>query len=122
MRLHRSAVGDGWYVAASNPINPFGMTFGTDPANPNDPNGGYDFSTRLSGLGTRLHTYDTQNVQINTGLRGAFGQSSWNWDASVDYGHANRGQRDYNEVNIAAFQAAINNGVNIFDQANQPSA
>ena len=28
-------------------------------------------------------------------------------------------QRDYNEVNIADFQAAINSGVNIFDQANQ---
>jgi outer membrane receptor protein involved in Fe transport len=116
-----SANGDGWYVAASNPINPFGVTFGTDPANPTDPNSGYGFNTRLTGAGNRLHTYDTKNVQINTGLRGAFGQSSWNWDASIDYGHSNRVQRDYNELNIAAFQAAINSGVNIFDQANQPS-
>ncbi|MFA6232325.1 MAG: TonB-dependent receptor [Rhodanobacter sp.] len=116
-----SANDDGWYVAASNPINPFGVTFGTDPANPNDPNGGYGFNTRLTGAGNRLHTFDTKNVQINTGLRGAFGQSTWNWDASIDYGHANRVQRDYNELNIAAFQAAINSGVNIFDQANQPS-
>ncbi len=116
-----AANSDGWYVAASNPINPFGVTFGTDPANPTDPNGGYGFNTRLTGAGTRLHTFDTQNVQINTGLRGAFGQSSWNWDASLDYGHSNRVQRDYNELNIAAFQAAINSGVNIFDQANQPA-
>ncbi len=112
---------DGWYVAASNPINPFGVTFGTDPANPPGQAQGYGFNTRLTGAGTRLHTYDTQNVQINTGLRGAFGQSSWNWDASLDYGHSNRVQRDYNELNIAAFQAAINSGVNIFDQANQPA-
>ncbi len=112
---------DGWYVAASNPINPFGVTFGTDPANPVGQAQGYGFNTRLTGAGTRLHTYDTQNVQINTGLRGAFGQSSWNWDASLDYGHSNRVQRDYNELNIAAFQAAINSGVNIFDQANQPA-
>lgn len=113
--------GDGWYVAASNPINPFGVTFGTDPANPTDPNGGYGFNLRLTGAGNRLHTYDTQNVQINTGLRGQFGQSSWNWDATINYGHANRVQRNYNELNIADFQAAINSGVNIFDQANQPA-
>ncbi|MDE2248644.1 MAG: TonB-dependent receptor [Xanthomonadaceae bacterium] len=116
-----AANSDGWYVAANNPINPFGVTFGTNPANPTDPNGGYGFNTRLTGAGTRLHTYDTNNVQINTGLRGAFGQSSWNWDASIDYGHSNRVQRDYNELNIAAFQALINSGANIFDQANQPA-
>ncbi len=113
---------DGWYVSKDNPINPFGVTFGTDPANPNDPMSGYGFNTRLTGLGTRLHTYSTKNVQINTGLRGTFGQSSWAWDASIDYGHANRLQRDYNEVNIADFQAAINSGVNVFDQANQTAA
>ncbi|MEP7186769.1 MAG: TonB-dependent receptor [Rhodanobacter sp.] len=113
--------GDGWYVAASNPINPFGVTFGTDPANPTDPNGGYGFNLRLTGAGNRLHTFDTQNQQINTGLRGAFGQSSWNWDATLNYGHAKRVQRNYNELNIAQFQTAINSGVNIFDQANQPA-
>ena len=117
-----SANGDGWYVSASNPINPFGVTFGTDPANPTDPNGGYNFNTRLTGAGTRLHTFDTQNMQINTGLRGAFGQSNWNWDAILNYGHSRRVQRNYNEVNIADFQAAINSGVNIFDQANQGAA
>lgn len=113
---------DGWYVSKNNPINPFGVTFGTDPADPNDPDSGYAFNTRLTGVGTRLHTYDTKNVQVNTGLRGAFGDSSWSWTATVDYAHANRLQRDYNEVNIADFQAAINSGVNIFDQANQTEA
>jgi len=117
-----AANSDGWYVSASNPINPFGVTFGTDPANPNDPNGGYGFNTRLTGAGTRLHAFDTMNVQINTGLRGSFGQSSWNWDAILNYGHANRRQRDYNEINIAAFQNAINNGANIFDQAHAGAA
>lgn len=116
-----AANSDGWYVAASNPINPFGVTFGTDPANPTDPNGGYGFNLRLTGAGNRLHTFDTQNQQINTGLRGAFGQSSWNWDATFNYGHAKRVQRNYNELNIAQFQTAINSGVNIFDQANQPA-
>ncbi|KZC42096.1 MULTISPECIES: TonB-dependent receptor plug domain-containing protein [Rhodanobacter] len=117
-----SANSDGWYVLASNPINPFGVTFGTDPAHPGAPGTGYGFNTRLTGLGTRLHTYTTSNVQINTGLRGTFGQSTWSWDATLNYGHANRVQRDYNEVNIADFQAAINSGVNIFDQAHQTAA
>ncbi|WP_243048028.1 TonB-dependent receptor [Dyella sp. RRB7] len=106
-----TSVSDGWTVAANNPINPFGVTFG----NPN--NGGNFFSTRLTGLGNRLHTYTTTNEQINTGLRGNFGQSTWIWDASIDYGHSHRVQTDYNEVNIPDFQAAINAGANIFDQA-----
>ena len=111
-----TGVGDGWSVLASNPINPFGVTFSANTI-PGDPNSGYGFNTRLTGLGTRLHTFTTDNAQINTGLRGAFGNTSWTWDASVDYGHTDREQRDYNEVNVAAFQNAINNGVNIFDQA-----
>ncbi|HKR76659.1 MAG TPA: TonB-dependent receptor [Rhodanobacter sp.] len=111
-----TGVGDGWHVLSSNPINPFGVTFSANGI-PGDPNSGYAFSTRLTGLGTRLHTFTTTNAQIMTGLRGNFGQSSWTWDAIIDYGHHNRIQRDYNEVNIAAFQAAIDSGVNIFNQA-----
>ncbi|WP_267224710.1 TonB-dependent receptor domain-containing protein [Dyella silvae] len=104
-------VTDGWSVAANNPINPFGVTF----SNPNS--GGNFMGTRLTGLGTRLHTFTTTNEQINTGLRGNFGQSTWIWDASIDYGHSHRVQTDYNEVNVPAFQAAINSGANIFNQA-----
>jgi iron complex outermembrane recepter protein len=105
---------DGWYVAANNPINPFGVTFGNPPGYTGT---SYVINTRLTGLGTRLHTFDTDNLQINTGLRGHFGQSSWLWDASLDYGYTNRKQVDYNEVNVADLQAVINAGGNIFDQA-----
>lgn len=115
-----TSVNDGWHVLASNPNNPFGVTFspGTlvDPNAPNAPSG-YAFGTRLTGLGTRLHTFTTENQQINAGLRGAFGQSSWIWDASIDYGHSRRVQTNYNEVNVPAFQAAIDGGANIFNQA-----
>src|SRR6185437_9571106 len=111
-----TGVGDGWHVLSSNPINPFGVTFSANGI-PGDPNSGYAFNTRLTGLGTRLHTFTTTNAQVMTGLRGNFGQSSWTWDAIIDYGHHNRIQRDYNEVNIAAFQAAIDSGVNVFNQA-----
>ncbi|WP_199100639.1 TonB-dependent receptor [Dyella sp. ASV21] len=112
-----TGVGDGWQVLASNPNNPFGVTFSQNQIN-GDPNSGYPFSTRLTGLGTRLHTFTTDNEQINTGLRGNFGQqTTWIWDASIDYGHSRRVQTNYNEVNVPAFQAAIDAGANIFNQA-----
>jgi iron complex outermembrane receptor protein len=106
---------DGWHLLASNPINPFGVTFGNVAG---DPNSGYLLAERLTGLGTRVHSFTTTNLQTNTGLRGNFGQSSWSWNASIDYGYSKRVQSDTNEVNIADFQAALDNGANIFDQAN----
>ena len=115
-----TGVGDGWHVLASNPNNPFGVTFSqgalVDPAAPGA-DSGYPFNVRLTGLGTRLHTFTTNNEEINSGLRGNFGQSTWSWDASFDYGHTRRIQTNYNEVNVPAFQAAIDAGANIFDQS-----
>ena len=110
-----TGVGDGFYILASNPINPFGVTFSTGTIG-DAATSGYGFNTRLTGLGTRLHTFTTDNQQINTGLRGSFGESTWTWDASVDYGHVNREQVDLNEINLASLQTAINNGANIFQQ------
>ncbi|MFC4528861.1 TonB-dependent receptor [Dyella halodurans] len=111
-----TSTADGWVVPSTNPNNPFGVTFSANSI-PGDPNSGYPFSTRLTGLGTRLHTFVTDNQQVNTGLRGAFGNSTWIWDASVDYGYSKRVQRNYNEVNVPDFQAAIDAGANIFNQA-----
>jgi len=111
-----TSVGDGWIIPAGNPINPFGVTFSNGTVG-DAATSGYSLGTRLTGLGTRLHTFSSDTAQINSGLRGNFGQSSWTWDASVDYGHTERQQRSYNEVNVAALQAAIDSGVNIFNQA-----
>ena len=109
--------GDGLIISSSNPINPFGVTFSQNPV-PGDPNSGYNFQTRLTGAGTRVHSYTTNTAQINAGLRGNFGQeSSWIWDASVNYSHTKRDQRDTNEVDIPALQAAVDSGANIFNQA-----
>jgi outer membrane receptor protein involved in Fe transport len=109
--------GDGLIISSTNPINPFGVTFSQNPI-PGDPNSGYNFQTRLTGAGTRVHSYTTNTAQINTGLRGNFGQdSSWIWDASVNYSHTKRDQRDTNEVDIPALQAAVDGGANIFNQA-----
>ncbi len=109
--------GDGLIISSSNPINPFGITFSQNPV-PGDPNSGFGFQTRLTGAGTRVHSYKTDTGQINAGLRGNFGQdSSWTWDASVNYSHTKRDQRDTNEVDIPALQTAVDNGANIFNQA-----
>jgi iron complex outermembrane receptor protein len=109
--------GDGLIISSNNPINPFGVTFSQNPI-AGDPNSGYSFQTRLTGAGTRVHSYTTNTGQINAGLRGNFGEtSSWIWDASVNYSHTKRDQRDTNEVDIPSLQAAVDAGANIFNQA-----
>ena len=107
--------GDGLVIPASAPFNPFGLTFSPNPI-PGDPNSGYVFQGRLTGVGTRIHPYTTSTGQLITGLRGAVGQSSWNWNVTFDYGHTSRMQDDKNELYIPALQSAIDSGVNIFDQ------
>ncbi len=109
--------GDGLIIPSTAPFNPFGVTFSPNPI-PGDPNSGYVFQTRLTGVGTRIHPYTTSTGQFIGGLKGAIGQSSWNWNVTFDYGHTARTQRDENELSIPALNAAIADGVNIFDQAN----
>ncbi len=115
--------GDGLVISASAPFNPFGVTFnapGSVPAG--TPNSGYTFQSRLTGVGTRLHPYTTSTGQVIAGLRGGIGESSWNWNVTLDYGHTARTQRDENELSIPALQAGIDAGANIFDQANAGGA
>jgi len=102
-------------ILASNPINPFGITFSQTPI-PGDPNSGYRFQTRLTGIGPRTHNFVTDSGQINAGLRGNFGQSSWIWDASVNYSHTNRTAREPGNLVSTEVQAAVDNGANVFDQ------
>lgn len=112
-----SGTGDGLVIKASNPINPFGVTF-SDTVIPGLPNSGYSFQTRLTGVGHRRHTHTSTTEQVIAGLRGRFGESSWRWDATLDYGHFSRRQQNFHELIIPKLQEAIDNGANIFDQAN----
>ncbi|TAM95511.1 MAG: TonB-dependent receptor, partial [Rhodanobacteraceae bacterium] len=102
--------GDGLIIPASAPFNPFGVTFNAPGVLPSTPNNGYQFQTRLTGIGTRIHPYTTSTGQLIAGLRGAVGQTSWNWNVSFDYGHTSRSQDDKNELYIPALQAAIDAG------------
>lgn len=113
--------GDGLIIPSTASFNPFGVTFSQNIL-PNDPNSGYTFQTRLTGAGTRIHPYTTSTGQAIGGLRGRFGNSSWNWNVTLDYGHTARTQRDENELSIPDLQVAIDNGANIFDQANNGPA
>lgn len=114
--------GDGLIIPANAPFNPFGVTFNLPGVLPSAPDNGFGFQTRLTGVGTRIHPYTTSTGQLIAGLRGAVGQSSWNWNVTFDYGHTSRMQDDKNELYIPALQAAIDAGANIFDQANNGPA
>jgi outer membrane receptor protein involved in Fe transport len=116
-----TTTGDGWMVPASNPFNPFGVTF-CSTAFPNCPTNvtTYQLSTRLTGAGTRLHSFGSDNFTLITGLKGAIGDTGWTWDADINYGRATRSQTDFHEPNIAAFQKAIDDGGNPFDQTTLP--
>ncbi|HEX7325988.1 MAG TPA: TonB-dependent receptor [Rhodanobacteraceae bacterium] len=112
-----TGTGDGYNIPASAPFNPFGVTFSQNEI-PGEPNSGYSFGTRFTGAGTRLHPYTTSTGQLIAGLKGAIGQSSWLWNATIDYGHTARAQDDHNELLIGGIQDAIDDGANIFNQEN----
>jgi len=110
-------VGTVFNILASNPINPFGVTFSQNPLPGQEATSGYAFSTRLTGAGARVHTFATDTGQVNAGFRGNFGQSSWVWDASVNYGHTKQHMINFNELVIPNINKAVADGANIFNQA-----
>ncbi|WP_045758189.1 TonB-dependent receptor domain-containing protein [Xanthomonas albilineans] len=98
------ANGDNFLVSANSYYNPFGIDFGTDRSTGNSYS---SFNTRATVLGNRRYEYNTYNFQITPGLRGSFGDSSWQWDASVTYGKVK--QKSINEgfLDYASFNAAV---------------
>jgi iron complex outermembrane recepter protein len=73
------ALSNGVNISADNLYNPFGTGFG--------PATGLNLLERLTGVGQRISSYDTQTSQLITGLRGNFGDTSWRWDVNANYGH-----------------------------------
>ena len=81
-------------IPANQFYNPFGEEFGqlgsTD-----------DITLRLSTLGNRgLKIADTTEL-ANVGLKGSFGDTSWNWDAHISYGKNDQLQQDQNYINFS---------------------
>ncbi|MGH8109892.1 MAG: TonB-dependent receptor plug domain-containing protein, partial [Arenimonas sp.] len=60
---------DGVVLSEFNQYNPWGEDI-------------FDIRLRLSRLGNRRYEFSTDVDQVNTGLKGAFGDSSWTWDAT----------------------------------------
>ncbi len=74
---------DGIYIPADGFYNPFGLAFGIAP----DGSAANLFRTRLKSLGNRATSYSTTHDLGTFGLKGAFGDTSWNWNADFTYGH-----------------------------------
>ncbi len=98
------ANGDNFLVSSASYYNPFGVNFGTDRSTGTSYN---NFNTRATVLGNRRYEYNTYNFQINPGLRGSFGDSSWQWDASLNYGKIKQKSINYGFLDYAGFNAAV---------------
>ncbi|QNP41793.1 TonB-dependent receptor domain-containing protein [Lysobacter solisilvae (ex Woo and Kim 2020)] len=64
---------DSVVISADNIYNPFGVDI-------------VDSRLRVSDLGNRRFSFNTEVNQFNGGLKGNFGDSTWSWDAGVSYG------------------------------------
>jgi len=71
---------DGVHISADNYYNPFGIGFG-----PGDDE--LEYLSRFNVLGTRRNALEYTNDQVNTGFKGNFGESSWQWSANYSFGH-----------------------------------
>ncbi len=120
-------------ISAQSIYNPFGVEFSNASGN--------RFEYRFSGVGQRIFQFGTETSQIITGLKGNVGDTSWQWDADLNYSRVSTGENEEGFLNLAAANVAFgpsfyNNGVptcgtpgnaivgctpiNIFD-ANNPS-
>ena len=64
---------DSVVISADNIYNPFGVDI-------------VDSRLRVSDLGNRRFSFETETSQFNGGLKGNFGDSSWSWDVGGSYG------------------------------------
>jgi hypothetical protein len=120
-------------ISAQSIYNPFGVEFSNASGN--------RFEYRFTGVGQRISQFGTETSQIITGLKGNVGETSWQWDADLNYSRVSTGENEEGFLNLAAANVAFgpsfyNNGVptcgtpgnaivgctpiNIFD-ANNPS-
>jgi iron complex outermembrane recepter protein len=74
---------DNVMISRDNIYNPFGIDFGRS----GDNDSGNAFFLRLEAVGNRRASTSVTTDQINVGLRGGFGNTSWQWDANFTYGH-----------------------------------
>ena len=83
---------DGIIIPANQYYNPFGVTFGLGSTS--------DLLLRMSSLGDRGLKISNTTELANTGLKGAIGDTSWNWDAHFSYGKLTTEQQNLNYLNF----------------------
>ncbi|HEX6834810.1 MAG TPA: TonB-dependent receptor, partial [Rudaea sp.] len=88
---------NGLIVPANQYYNPFGVDFGQTRSN--------TIAMRLSSLGNRGTSLSVTTELANAGLKGAFGESAWNWDAHISYGKLTNETQLLNYINVAAIAA-----------------
>ena len=95
---------DDFLVSKDNYYNPFGVNFGTDRTTGESYN---DFNTRLTSLGNRNYANQTYDLQITPGVRGSFGDSSWQWNADFNYGKVRQKTESNGFLDYSAFEQAV---------------
>src|SRR6185437_13000398 len=95
---------DDFFISRDSYYNPFGIDFGTDRNTGQSAN---DFNTRLTSLGNRDFANQTYDLQFAAGLRGSFGQSSWQWNADINYGRVKQKTENNGFLDYAALQQGL---------------
>ena len=81
-------------IPANQYYNPFGVAFGD-----NGPSS--TIALRLASIGDRGLKIANTTEMGNAGLKGTFGDSSWNWDAHLSYGKLTLETQNLNYVNFS---------------------
>jgi outer membrane receptor protein involved in Fe transport len=92
---------NGVVIPANQFYNPFGVDFGTDQ----DPT--RTIALRLTSIGNRGLKIANTTELGNAGLKGTFGDTSWNWDAHVSYGKLTLETQNLNFVNFSALEPGL---------------
>ncbi|MEP6482823.1 MAG: TonB-dependent receptor, partial [Rudaea sp.] len=87
-------VGNSLIIPANQYYNPFGVAFGDNGATST-------IALRLSNIGNRGSKFATTTALGNVGLKGAFGDTSWNWDVHGSYGKLTVENQVLNFINIS---------------------
>jgi outer membrane receptor protein involved in Fe transport len=82
-------------VPADQYYNPFGVEFGTGQSRTRT------IALRLTSLGNRGLKIANTTELANVGLKGAFGETSWNWDTHFSYGKLTVENQNLNYLNFS---------------------
>lgn len=95
---------DDFFVSKNSYYNPFGVNFGTDRSTGESYN---DLNTRLTSLGNRDFASQTYNLQVTPGIKGNFGDSSWQWNADINYAKVKQKTENEGFIDYAGLEEAI---------------